>query len=145
MTGSSRAGRIWREGPVLAVPSSPAMSRPIKELTRWILVWALTVTSAPTMASIFFGWQVTDVPSGDLLSVRAYPSFQSRTLVGHSNRTPLSLTGRCQNLHLNRVAGQPEWRQRQAVWNTWCEVWLDPTGSGRFRASWVYGRYLRPL
>jgi hypothetical protein len=88
---------------------------------------------------------VSDVPEGDLLYVRASPSPKSRPLTGYPNKTPLSLTGRCNGLHLNTTAGQPHWRQREAVRNTWCEVWLDPTGNGRFRAGWVYGRYIRPL
>ena len=114
------------------------------ELPRWVLAVVLTVTSVPAVAATFFGWQVAGVPSGDLLNVRAYPSHRSQVLVGYANGTPLSLTGRCKGLHLNRIAGQPAWRQQPAVQSTWCEVWLDPTGSGQFRAGWVSGRYIRP-
>ena len=116
-----------------------------RELIRWGVALALTVMSVSAVASTSFGWQVADVPSGDLLNVRAYPSHRSQVLTGFANGTPLSLIGRCKGLHLNRIAGQPAWRQRRAVRSTWCEVWLDPTGSGRFRAGWVYGRYIRPL
>jgi len=110
-----------------------------------VLAGTLTATAAPSAASTFFGWEVTDVPAGDVLNVRAYPSSRSRVLVGYPNGTPLSLTGRCKGLRLDSVSARPEPRQRQAVRNTWCEVWLDPTGSGRFQAGWVHGRYIRPL
>ena len=113
-----------------------------------LLGLALTAAAAmplSAMASAFFGWQVTDVAPGDLLNVRAYPSDKSRVLVGYPNGTRLSLTGTCKGLHLDTVSAQPEWRQRQAVRSRWCEVWLDPDGSGRFQAGWVYGRYIRPL
>ena len=95
------------------------MSRSKSELTRWVLALVLTVTSVPAVASTFFGWQVADVPSGDLLNVRAYPSHRSQVLVGYANGTPLSLTGRCKGLQLNRIAGQPAWRHQRAVKITW--------------------------
>ncbi len=110
-----------------------------------VLAWALAATFAPAVASTFFAWQVAGVPAGDLLNVRAFPSHRSRVLVGYANSTPLSLTGRCKGRHLDTVAGQPHWHQRQAIRDTWCEVWLDPTGSGQFRTGWVHGRYIRPL
>ncbi|HEV2557477.1 MAG TPA: SH3 domain-containing protein [Microvirga sp.] len=110
-----------------------------------VLAWALAAAVAPAGASALFGWQVADVPPGDLLNVRAFPSHRSRVLVGYANGTPLSLTGRCRGRHLGAVAGQPHWRQRQAVRDTWCEVWLDPTGRGEFRTGWVRGRYISPL
>ena len=110
-----------------------------------ILALALALAASEGRASALFGWEVTDVPAADLLNVRAYPSNASRVLVGYPNGTPLSLTGRCTGLNLNGINGRPSWQQRQAVGGRWCEVWLDPRGSGAFQAGWVHGRYIRPL
>jgi hypothetical protein len=109
-------------------------------------VVALGDSPSPASASAFFGWQVAAVPAGDLLNVRAYPSNKSKTLVGYPNGTRLSLTGRCTGgLHLDAISGQSSQRQQQAVRDRWCQIWLDPTGEGRWRPGWVYGRFIRPL
>ena len=107
---------------------------------------ALAGSAAPGSAGAFFGWRVTGVPAWDLLNVRAYPSPQSRILVGYPNGTALSLTGRCTSgVSLDRINGLPAWRQRQLVRYAWCETWVDPTGGGDYRTGWVYGRYIAPL
>ena len=47
-------------------------------------------------------------------------------------------------VNLATIAGWPAWKQRRAVRYAWCEVWLDPRGTGQYRAAWVYGKYIRP-
>ena len=55
------------------------------------------------------------------------------------------MTGRCTgDINLGDIQTQPAWKQRQAVNDKWCELWLDPYGNGEFRNGWVYGRYIRP-
>lgn len=106
----------------------------------------LSASASTAAAGAFFGWQVTNVPRGDLLKVRAYPANTSRPLVAYPNGTRLSLTGRCTgNLHLDAISSQPDPRQQQAVRRRWCQVWLDPAGRGEWRPGWVYGRFIRPL
>lgn len=106
---------------------------------------SVVTTVAPTSASTFFAWSVTDVPPGDTLNVRAWPSSQSQILVAYPNGAVLSMTGKCTGgVDLNAVAGWPAWKQRQAVRYQWCETWVDPYGNGQFRTAWVYGKYIRP-
>jgi hypothetical protein len=101
--------------------------------------------AAPASAE-FFGWQITGVGSDDVLKVRASPAAYGQILVGYPNATPLSLTGKCtNNLNLNSINGQSAATQAAAVRFRWCEIWLDPLGSGTFQSGWVYGKYIRPL
>ncbi len=105
----------------------------------------LVTFSAPGIGSAFVAWRIADVARGDLLNVRAYPSSNSRILVGYPNGTPLSMTGRCTGgVNLGVIQGRPAWKQRQLVRDKWCEAWLAPAGSGAYRNGWVYGRYIRP-
>jgi hypothetical protein len=107
---------------------------------------ALVSAIAPSLASTFFGWQVSDVSSDDVLMVRAYPSSQSQILVGYPSGVALSMTGRCTGgLDMNDIAGLPRWQQRQLVQGAWCEVWIDPYATGDFRNGWVYGAYISPM
>ncbi len=103
-------------------------------------------SARPAFAATLFGWRVVDLSAGDLLNVRAFPSATSAVLVGYPDGTPLSLTGRCTcGVRLDAISGLPPEKQRQRVRSGWCEVWLDPTGSGVWRQGWVRGRYIRPL
>jgi hypothetical protein len=111
-----------------------------------VLSLAFLLAAAPAGASAFFGWQVADVASWDVLNVRDTPSSQAGILAGYPNGTPLSLTGKCTGgIDLNNINGLPAYTQRQAVRYRWCEIWVDPLGNGQFRAGWVYGRYIAPL
>lgn len=110
-----------------------------------LLAMTTLVTASAGQASTFFAWRVANVEAGDLLNVRAYPSSSSRILVGYTNGTRLSMTGRCTGgVHMDDMNGSPRWQQREAVRYQWCETWLDPAGNGEFRNGWVYGRYIRP-
>ena len=114
-------------------------------LALMIAAASLVGTVIPGNASAFFGWAVTDVPPGDTLNLRAYPSAQSRILVAYPNGTLLSMTGKCTGgVNLGAIAGWPKWQQRQAVRYVWCETWVDPYGNGQFRPAWVYGKFIRP-
>jgi hypothetical protein len=105
----------------------------------------MTATISPAAAE-FFGWQVANVASNDVLNVRAWPASYSQILVAYPNGTPLSLTGKCTNgLNINQIAGLPAGQQAAQVRYRWCEVWVDPLGNGNFRTAWVYGRYIKPL
>jgi hypothetical protein len=99
---------------------------------------------ADAPAGAFFGWQVTGVRSSDVLNIRSYPNNEATILTGYRNGAPISLTGRCTGgVLLDRIAGEPDWRQRQAVRYRWCEVVLGE-GEGD-RIGWVYGKYIRPM
>lgn len=98
-----------------------------------------------SMASAFVAWRVTGISSDDVLMVRAYPSAISRILVGYPDGVTLSMTGRCtDDIQLDEVQTYPADEQRDLVREAWCEVWLDPYGTGEFRNGWVYGRYIEP-
>jgi hypothetical protein len=101
--------------------------------------------AATGLASAFVAWQVTGISSDDVLMVRAFPNATSRILVGYPEGVVLSMTGTCtEDVRLDDIQGMPASAQRQLVRTKWCEVWLDPYGTGEFRNGWVFGRYIRP-
>lgn len=96
-------------------------------------------------ASTFFAWQVADVPWGDLLFVRNYPSPKSALQGAYPNGTVLQMTGTCtDDLDLNDIAGAPQDAQTAEVRYRWCQVWHDPSHSGAYVLGWVYGKYIQP-
>jgi len=110
-----------------------------------LAVASLVAAVAPSGASAFFAWSVVDVPPGDTLNVRAWPSSKSQILVAYPNGTVLSMTGKCTGgVNLDAIAGWPAWKQREAVRYQWCETWIDPYGNGQYRSGWVYGKYIQP-
>jgi hypothetical protein len=55
------------------------------------------------------------------------------------------MTGRCSGgVRLDDIQNLPRFAQRQLVQGKWCELWLDPYGTGEFRNGWVFGRYIAP-
>lgn len=111
------------------------------------LMAAATMAAAGTaaLASTFVAWKVNGVSAADVLMVRAYPSAQSKILVGYPDGVMLSMTGRCTGgVNLGDIQTAPAWKQRQLVDGQWCELWLDPYGNGEFRNGWAFARYLRP-
>lgn len=127
-------------------PGGDAGMRSIAGLLVLSVGMILTGSTVPSSAAAMFGWRVADVPAEDVLHVRAFPDAKSTILVGYPNGTQLSLTGRCTGgLRLDAISGQPSAKQQQRVRSRWCELWLDPTGSGAWRSGWVRGRYIRPL
>jgi hypothetical protein len=102
-------------------------------------------TALSSLASTFMAWEVTGISSNDVLMVRAHPSASSRILVGYPNGVMLSMTGRCTgDVRLDEIGGLSTSQQRAIVRSAWCEVWLDPYGTGEFRNGWVFGRYIAP-
>lgn len=117
-------------------------------MTRAVLLAAVAcglLAAVPARAE-FFGWQVANVESWDVLNVRAAPNSAAGILVGYPNATPLSLTGTCTGgLKLDNINGWPKHQQALAVRYRWCEAWIDPRGDGNWRSGWVYGKYIAPL
>ncbi|WP_421725553.1 SH3 domain-containing protein [Bauldia sp.] len=107
---------------------------------------AVIVAPLPSAnAAAFYAWSIIDVPPGDTLNVRAWPSNQSQILVAYPNTTVLSMTGKCTGgVSLDHIAGWPAWKQRQAVRYQWCETWVDPYSTGEYRTAWIYGKYIEP-
>ncbi|TPM37496.1 SH3 domain-containing protein [Mesorhizobium sp. B2-3-4] len=104
------------------------------------------VFAGQSHATVFAAWQVANVPFGDTLNVRKYPSGTSQKQAAYPNGTVLQMTGRCTDgVNLHDIAGQPAWKQRQTVRYRWCEVWHDPAKNGVFVTGWAYGRYITPL
>jgi hypothetical protein len=96
-------------------------------------------------AATFVAWEVTNVPWGDVLNVRKYPSSTSQKQGAYPNGTVLSMTGKCTDgVDLFNISGLPDNQQEQLVRYTWCQVWHDPAQNGNFVAGWVYGRYITP-
>ena len=105
----------------------------------------LAGAAGPSHAAAFAAWQVANVPWGDVLNVRAYPSAQSRKQAAYPNGTVLQMTGRCTGGEdLFEIAGLAPDIQASRVRYRWCEIWHDPAKDGRFETGWVYGRYIRP-
>lgn len=112
---------------------------------------ALAVASTAAMfagnahAAAFAAWQVTDVPFGDTLNIRKYPSNGSQKQAAYPNGTVLQMTGKCTGgVDLFAISHLPEWKQAQRVRYRWCQVWHDPAQNGQFATGWVYGKYIAP-
>ncbi|MBZ9741063.1 MULTISPECIES: SH3 domain-containing protein [unclassified Mesorhizobium] len=104
------------------------------------------VFSGQSHATVFAAWQVANVPFGDTLNVRKYPSGTSQKQAAYPNGTVLQMTGRCTGgMNLLDIAGQPAWKQQQTVRYRWCEVWHDPAKNGVFVTGWAYGKYITPF
>ena len=96
-------------------------------------------------ATTFAAWQVANVPWGDTLNVRKYPSSQSQKQSAYPNGTVLQMTGRCTGgVNLFDIGHRSYGQQAQAVRYKWCEVWHDPAQNGNYVTGWVYGRYIAP-
>ncbi|WP_269932207.1 SH3 domain-containing protein [Aminobacter sp. HY435] len=96
-------------------------------------------------ASAFVGWQVANVPWGDTLNIRKYPSNGSQKQAAYPNGTVLQMTGKCTGgVDLFDIEHQPEWKQERRVRYRWCQVWHDPAQNGHFVTGWVYGKYITP-
>jgi hypothetical protein len=55
------------------------------------------------------------------------------------------MTGSCTDeIRLDEIQNYDSDEQRDIVSESWCEVWLDPYGTGEFRNGWVFGRYIEP-
>jgi hypothetical protein len=96
-------------------------------------------------AATFAAWQVANLPFGDTLNVRKYPSSDSQKQGAYPDGTVLQMTGKCTGgVNLLDISGQPEWEQEQLVRHRWCQIWHDPAQNGNFTTGWVYGRYITP-
>ena len=103
------------------------------------------VFAGQSHATVFAAWQVANVPFGDTLNVRKYPSGTSQKQAAYPNGAVLQMTGRCTDgINLLDIANQPAWKQRQTVRFRWCEVWHDPAKNGEFVTGWAYGKYITP-
>jgi hypothetical protein len=110
-----------------------------------IAATGLTISIAQSAASAFVAWRVAGVKYDDVLMVRAHPSLGSRILVGYPTGVTLSMTGSCTDeIRLDEIQNYDSDEQRDIVSESWCEVWLDPYGTGEFRNGWVFGRYIEP-
>ena len=124
----------------------------MKVLFRMILTAMLSFTTAFAMlptkssAAVFAAWEVANVPWGDVLNVRKYPSSSSQKQAAYPNGTVLQMTGVCTGgaPNLLDIAHLPDWQQQQIVRYRWCQVWHDPAQNGNFVKGWVYGKYIRP-
>jgi hypothetical protein len=110
---------------------------------------ALTLSAiaipSTSQASAFAAWQVANVPWGDLLNARKYPSPGSQKQAAYANGTVLSMTGPCTNgVNLQNIQGLPNWKQRALVKNAWCQLWHDPKGNGVFVKGWVRAKFIKP-
>lgn len=111
----------------------------------FIALGVALATAAPAVSATFVPWKIGGVPAGDLLYVRAFPSSGSKVLVGYTNGTALSMTGKCTGgVDLHEIQNLKNSKQRQMIRYQWCQTWLAPKGNGNFKLGWVYGRYLRP-
>ncbi len=121
----------------------------MKTTVKALAVVAAIATSAlqgtQSHAAAFAAWQVANVPWGDTLNVRKYPSSTSQKQAAYPNGAVLQMTGRCTGgVNLLDIVNKPEWKQAELVRFRWCEVWHDPAQNGKFVTGWVYGKYIRP-
>ena len=77
---------------------------------------------------------------GARLSERQFSDSGRLSRWGHAQHDRKCTGG----VRLDDIQGLPAAQQRELVRAKWCEVWLDPYGTGEFRNGWVFGRYIRP-
>ncbi|HTV68195.1 MAG TPA: SH3 domain-containing protein [Rhizobiaceae bacterium] len=121
----------------------------IRTITNTTIALAIASTVAfmagQARAAAFVAWEVSNVPWGDVLNVRKFPSSTSQKQAAYPNGAVLSMTGKCTGgVDLFNIAGLPAHQQAQIVRYKWCQVWHDPAQNGNFVAGWVYGRYITP-
>jgi hypothetical protein len=110
-----------------------------------LAVATIGLATIQATAATFAAWQVANVPFGDTLNVRKYPSGNSQKQAAYPNGTVLQMTGKCTGgVNLLDISGQPEGEQEQLIRYRWCQVWHDPAQNGNFVTGWVYGRYITP-
>jgi hypothetical protein len=110
-----------------------------------LAVATIGLATIQATAATFAAWQVANVPFGDTLNVRKYPSGNSQKQAAYPNGTVLQMTGKCTGgVNLLDISGQPEEDQEQLVRYRWCQIWHDPAQNGNFTTGWVYGRYITP-
>ena len=120
----------------------------MKALTRLAAAAAFAgLLATPASAGSFCAATVVNVPFGDALNARRWPSPQSRVQTTYDNGEQLSLTGKCRNVAGTRSvrlddATGPQQR-RTWVRQLWCEIWHDPYQTGNYRVGWVWGKFLR--
>ncbi|BAB54065.1 mlr7644 [Mesorhizobium japonicum MAFF 303099] len=103
------------------------------------------VFAGQSHAAVFAAWQVANVPFGDTLNVRQYPSGTSQKQAAYPNGTVLQMTGRCTGgVNLLDITNKPAWKQQQTVRYRWCEVSHDPAKNGAFITNCAYGKYITP-
>ena len=103
------------------------------------------VFAGQSHATVFAAWQVANVPFGDTLNVRKYPSGTSQKQAAYPNGMVLQMTGQCTGgVNLLDIANQPAWKQHQTVRYRWSEVWHDPAKNGAFVTGRAYGKYITP-
>src|SRR5262245_60205910 len=135
------------QGSYTSIGRHPRRILMISRLGTAAILAAATVGLATIQAAAatFAAWQVANVPFGDTLNVRKYPSSDSQKQAAYPNATVLQMTGKCTGgVDLLDISGQPGWRQEQLVRYRWCQVWHDPAQNGNFVTGWVYGRYITP-
>ena len=122
------------------------MFKKAKTILASAVLLSVTAQALPVHATVFSAWEVANVPWGDTLNVRKYPSSKSQKQSAYPNDTILAMTGRCTDgLNLFNIEILPAWQKAQAVRYRWCEVWHDPAHDGNYVTGWVYGRYIAPL
>lgn len=110
------------------------------------LAAGLTLMAAGSaVASAFWPGTVINIPSWDVLNVRAWPASTSQIIDIYNKGDPVSLTGRCKNIVTIAsfridAGGSAKWKySRMAAANVWCQV-MSPSD----RIGWVRGKYVWP-
>ena len=105
--------------------------------------------SAPAFASAFWGGTVKNLPAGDHLNIRKWPSATSQVSGVYSNGERLSMTGRCKNINTGisfRIDGPGTPLQKYNKMRrpyVWCQIWHETT-PGNYGSGWGRGRYMWP-
>jgi hypothetical protein len=116
-----------------------------KTFAATIIASTIAVAASEGQAATFAAWEVSDVPFGDVLNVRKYPSNGSQKQGAYPNGTVLQMTGRCTGgVNLKKISHLSPGKQMNLVRFRWCEIWHDPSQSGNFVTGWVYGKYIAP-
>ena len=104
---------------------------------------------APAFASAFWGGTVKNLPAGDHLNIRKWPSPSSQVSGVYRNGERLSMTGRCKNINTGisfRIDGPgtplQKYNKMRASY-VWCQIRHEPT-PGNFASGWGRGRYMWP-
>lgn len=141
-----RAGsRAWLHKFVIVSANRSSGRTQMTRFSAALALFGAALFAVHAQANAFVGWQVANVPWGDTLNIRKFPSNGSQKQAAYPNGTVLQMTGTCTgSVDLFDIEHLPPWKQAERVRYRWCQVWHDPAQSGHFVSGWVYGKYITP-
>ena len=71
------------------------MNAVVKAVSALAILSSAATAPGVASATVFSAWEVANVPWGDTLNTRKYPSSKSQKQAAYPNGTTMAMTGRC--------------------------------------------------